>query len=89
MTIDAKQAISIARDYIKAMFEGETRSKPTLEEIWFDDSEKVWCVTFGIRHRTVSKNMLMLNQRETADYRTVRVSKDGTPLSIKLHDTVE
>lgn len=89
MTIDAKQAISIARDHIHAMFEGETSHRPTLEEVWFDERERVWCVTFGIRHRLVSTNRFTPDQQQVADYRTVRVSEDGKPQSIKLHDTVK
>jgi hypothetical protein len=88
VSIEAKQAIDIARNHLTTLFEGETRGRPSLEEVWFDDVERVWCVTFGIRHRSASTSPLTLEQRHTADYRTVRVSQSGMPLSIKLHDTV-
>jgi hypothetical protein len=87
VSIDAKQAISIAREHFSTLFEGEAQGRPTLEEIWFDDAEKVWCVTFGIRHRSVGASPFTMETRQTADYRTVRVTEGGKPLSIKLHDT--
>lgn len=87
MSIDAKQAIAIAREHFSTLFEGEGQGRPTLEEVWFDDTEKVWCVTFGIRHRSIGTNPFTMDRRQTADYRTVRVTQSGKPLSIKLHDT--
>lgn len=87
MSIDAKQAIGIAREHFSALFEGETPGRPTLEEVWFDDADKVWCVTFGIRHRPAGASPFTAEPRQIADYRTVRVTESGRPLSIRLHDT--
>ena len=86
--IDAKQAISIAKTHVREIFSDEGGSSPTLEEIWYDDFGRVWCVTLGIRHRFETVERFTLEQRRVVDYKTVRISAEtGKVLSVKLHES--
>ncbi len=79
--MDVQQAVSSAREYILAIFSDELSDKPTLEEVWFDDNEREWCVTFGLK-RSAAKafGSLVL----PFDYKVVRLSDtDGKPISIR------
>lgn len=78
-----KEAVAAAR----AFFADNFSEPATLEEIWFEDTSNVWCVTFGIRRRTVktSGDLLGFNQavKEAVDYKVVRIrDKDGSFVSI-------
>ena len=93
--MNLKQAVAAAKDHFVAAFADEGNLKPTLEEVWFDDMEKVWHVTLGTRrpdpYSPTGPLSDPLGLRElglTADhivYKEVRVSDvDGKVLSIKI-----
>ncbi|GMG81289.1 hypothetical protein LNKW23_05020 [Paralimibaculum aggregatum] len=92
MNIDVKQAIAIAKEYAKEIFEDEGLGAPSLEEIWFDDEKNEWCVTVGlrvgpmVRMAEVAAQMGMAG-RDNIVYKTVRVSAiDGTPVSVTIRE---
>jgi hypothetical protein len=83
--IGVKQAVSIAKSYVRDLFADEGVIHPTLEEVWYDEHERVWSVTVGIRRQIYNNPFAALAAGEV-DYRTVRVAAaDGRPLSIRLH----
>ena len=75
----AKEAVEVARAYFLDLM-GE---KSTVEEVWFDYGQQLWCVTLG-RPRIVRDTTLFTpSQREILDYKVVRIKDDdGTPISI-------
>lgn len=78
-----KEAVARA----KAVFLEIVGEEPTLEEIWFEEGKKTWCVTFGIRRRTLKApgDVLGWSQalKEAVDYKVVRIrDKDGSFVSI-------
>ncbi len=45
--MDVKQAVEMAKNHIKDLFENEGISNLGLEEVDFDDQTSVWYVTIG------------------------------------------
>ena len=91
--IDAKQAIALAKAHLIELFSDESQTKPTLEEIWLEEAEPVWCITLGVRRPTnyVEKDGrgILYGGRTVPDYKVVRVSqKDGTIHSVKHREMV-
>lgn len=83
--IDVKTAISLAKAYVGEVFADEVKTKPSLEEVWFDERENVWCVTVGVRHRTELNAVLKEVRR--VDYKTVRIDPtDGKVLSVRNYE---
>lgn len=79
--MDVKQAVSSARSHLVEVFSDELVSPPTLEEVWFDDDEKEWCVTFGLKR---SRSGAALGSLVLPfDFKVVRLAaQDGKPISI-------
>lgn len=81
--MEPKEAVKAA----KAFFLDIVGEESTLEEVWFDDKADEWCVTFGIRHRSVGGLRSVsgiLQPKEVADYKVVRLrNKDGSFVSIR------
>ena len=80
--MDAKQAVAVARAYFIELVGVD----PSVEEVWFDTSNKTWCITFG-RSRMLREETGGLvttgAKREVIEYKIVRVSeKDGKPISL-------
>jgi len=88
--MDVKQAVATAKAHFNIVFADEEIGDPTLEEVWFDERRKVWCVTIGIRRDVPSRSLLEPFTRQSQIYyKTVRISdKDGKPLSIRNRDDV-
>ena len=40
--MEPKEAVEAARRYFAQLF---SEDEPTLEEIWFENDDEVWCVT--------------------------------------------
>ena len=80
--MDVKQAVLSARSHLVEVFSDELVSPPTLEEVWFDDDEKEWCVTFGLKRTRpgTALGALVL----PFDFKVVRLAEqDGKPISIR------
>lgn len=80
--MDPKQAVETAKSYLSEMFAAELMSAPRLEEVWFDDAEKVWCVTLGF-YRKPDELLKAAGRFSTYDYKVIRLDVNGTPRSIK------
>ncbi|MCF6199006.1 MAG: hypothetical protein L3J67_06330 [Hyphomicrobiaceae bacterium] len=92
--MDVKEAVTTARAYFEEVFEDEGIDTPTLEEVWFDEQNDIWCVTMGIRRETTSpanSPASMLEQIQglaSVKYKTVRISnKNGEAISIRNRET--
>ncbi len=86
--MEAKEAIAAAKAYLEELFGPELMSPPRLEEIWFDESDKAWCVTFGF-FRKPDEVLKTTGRYSTYVYKVVRLTKaTGTPVSIKDRDRV-
>jgi hypothetical protein len=86
--MEAKEAVGIAKEYFKELFS----HGGSLEEIWFDDRDQVWCVTIGIKQELQPQPSIFGMPKENypklvTNYKVVRVrDKDGKPISIKNRD---
>lgn len=80
--MNAKQVVSLAKAHLGETFADEMFSEPRLEEIWFEDAEKVWCVTLGF-FRKPDDLTKATGSFATFDYKVVRLTESGTPVSIK------
>jgi hypothetical protein len=80
--MDVKQAVSNARSHLLEVFSDELVSPPTLEEVWFDDDERQWCVTFGLKRTRAGAALGSLVL--PFDFKVVRLGEqDGKPISIR------
>jgi hypothetical protein len=85
--MDVKEAIGLAREYVKDVFSDEQLNDFGLEELEFDDEKNIWSVTLGFvrpwqAHAT--KNPLAALVSPQRDYKVVRISdKTKQVLSIK------
>ena len=78
--MDAKQAASAAKAHLVDVFAGELPSDPRLEEVWFEDAERVWCVTLGF-FRKPEEVLKAAGTYSTFDYKVVRIEDvSGKPL---------
>ena len=80
--MDVKQAVTSARTHLVDVFSDDLVSQPTLEEVWFDDIAKEWCVTFGLKRTRsgAALGALVL----PFDFKVVRLAaQDGKPISIR------
>ena len=78
--MDVKEAVHLARKYFAEIFMDEA-ARATLEEVWFDDRQKHWCITLGLR-RAPQYNLGGLVAG--IDYKTVRLQDaDGHLISIR------
>jgi hypothetical protein len=84
--MDAKQAVATAKAYFVELV-GEN---PSVEEVWFEPTNKTWCITLG-RSRMLRQETGGLvttgAKREVIEYKIVRVSdEDGKPVSLMNRD---
>ena len=93
--METKEAVAIAKQYIRDLYEDENIKNIGLEEISYDDSNKLWTVTIGFsRPWDEPKNIslaygMLANKPEYTrrTYKLVDVSDiDGTVLHIKSRD---
>jgi type IV secretory pathway ATPase VirB11/archaellum biosynthesis ATPase len=82
--MELKQAVSAAKAHLLDVFSAEMMSDPRLEEVWFDDADQVWCVTFGFFRKPDDLLVKVQGSFSTFDYKVVRVGGDsGKPISIR------
>jgi hypothetical protein len=85
--MNVKQAVASARQHLVEVFSDEITSPPSLEEVWFDDDESQWCVTFGLKRSKTSTGFGALVL--PFDYKVVRLAAtDGKPISIRDRSVV-
>ena len=86
--MEVKQAIATARTYFTEVFADEDKQRPTLEEVWFDETRSTWHITFGLQRsqgRTLFDPLGHLTSNTI--YKVVEVAdKDGKIVSIKVRN---
>ena len=83
--MDAKQAVATAKTHLLEIFADEMLSAPRLEEIWLDESEHVWCITFGFFRKPDSALTSMTGTFSSFEYKVVRVD-DATGQSRSIRN---
>lgn len=83
--MDVKQAIATARKQFSEVFADEDK-QPTLEEVWFDDRNSSWNITFGLRRFGQKPSGVLPGLLgPVIEYKTVTLTDlDGKILSIKI-----
>ena len=81
--MQVKTAVQKAIAHAKDMFADE---HVTLEEVWYDEPAKGWCVTVGLARQDGSP---LLGGRTRYHYKTVRLSDDtGDVVSIRNRENL-
>jgi hypothetical protein len=92
--MDVKEAIAIAKRYVKDVFVDEAIENIGLEELEFDDDKDIWSVTLGFSrpwHDDRLPTALQVNafSQRKRDYKVLRISdQSGKVLSIKNREVV-
>ena len=85
--MDVKEAVQQARQYAQSVFEGET---VRLEEIWYDDDRKEWCVTIGLQRSEPASGFDMVAAKRPSTrmhYKIVRIDDETRAIkSVRNHD---
>lgn len=91
--MDVKSAVRTAIQYVSDLFETENISNLGLEEIEFDDKDKIWCVTVGFSRPWdySAKNVIAAMNNPAGQprrsYKVVRIKDDSSDVvSIKNYD---
>lgn len=76
IVMDVKQAVDAAKSYLQDVFGAEVTTAPRLEEVWFDDDDRSWCVTLGFFRKPddLSKNLGIFS---TYAYKVVRIDNSS------------
>ena len=87
--MDVKQAVAAAKVHLLDVFGAELMSAPRIEEVWFEDVGRVWCVTLGFFRKPDDLMAKAAGTFSTYDYKVVQIEDfSGKPLSIKNRDRV-
>ena len=87
--MDVKQAVAAAKVHLLDVFGAELMSTPRIEEVWFEDVGRIWCVTLGFFRKPDELATKAAGTYSTYDYKVVRIEDaSGNPLSIKNRDQV-
>ena len=85
--MEVKEAVRIAKEHAAGVFEGETIR---IEEVWFDDPTKEWCVTVGLQRSEpeAALDAIRLKRPTTRmHYKTVRIDDVTKAIkSVRNHD---
>jgi len=84
--MDVKEAVNMAKEYVKDLFASEGIFDIGLEEVEYDESVKCWNVTIGFSrpwdkpvYGTVAEKIAALAERTTSpkrSYKVVRIDND-------------
>ena len=90
--MQVREAVSLAKKYVKDVFAEEQIDSIGLEEIEFDDSAGIWSVTVGFSRPWEEVGPLGIKLRELAPRRreskVVRIADtDGRMISVKNRET--
>lgn len=88
--MDTKEAINLAKNYVADMFADEGISNLGLEEVSFDDKDKLWNITLGFSRSWEKNNaMTALGVNPGRSYKIIRISDaDKTIVSINNDRTL-
>jgi len=95
--IEVREAVKIARDYLKYVYDGEELANLLLEEVEFEEETNHWLITFGFDtpnpnfpDRSPSPSFSVAKERQHAFVRHYkRVMLDavtGKPQAIKIRE---
>lgn len=90
--MQVREAVSLAKQYIKDVFSDEKIDSVNLEEIEFDDKSGIWSVTIGFSRPWNENGPFGIRLKETApwrrDYKVVKIiDNDGRVASVKNRET--
>ena len=93
--MQVKEAISLAKQYVRDVFAEEKIDNPALEEIEFDEKTGIWSVTIGFSRPWDEKagpfgvQLGALGPRRR-DYKVVKIGdSDKRMISVKNRETVQ
>jgi hypothetical protein len=90
--MEVKEAIALARQYVKDVFSDEQLNDIGLEELEFDDDKDIWSITLGFSRpwqASATQNALAALVSPRRDYKVVRISdKTKKVLSVKNREPV-
>lgn len=85
--MDAKQAIALAKEWVRDIYTGERITNLGLEELKFDDHSNEWLVTLGFsRPWDVNLGLAMALSNDSVarrSFKIVRISDDGKVRSVE------
>ncbi len=96
--ITVKEAVKMAREHAKELYEGEHLKNLGLEEAVFDDNRNEWLVTLGYdsyrikrRKKSISIALASDTEEETLrEYKIFRInSENGSLLGMKIRDGLQ
>ena len=86
-TVDVKEAVRTAKEYVGELFDGEEIDNVRLEEVVFDDESDQWLITIGFSRPWDRPKALSAALREDPlkrSYKVVRINDaDGRVMSLK------
>jgi hypothetical protein len=89
--MEVKEAVALAKRYVRDVFSDEELSNIGLEEIVYDDASNTWDVTVGFSRPWDSKSPFasaLLGPSLPRSYKVVRISDtDGKMLSVRNRQT--
>lgn len=86
-SLDVKEAVQTAKDYLTDLFADEDITDVGLEEVEFDEFDNAWKVTVGFSrpwdHENILSNTLDGNGHPNRSYKVVQVNDhDGVATSV-------
>ena len=90
--MDVKEAIRLAKSHLQEIFTDERIQNLGLEEVEYDDNNKVWSITLGFSRPwdTDSRSLAGLGIFPKRDYKVVRIfDPEKKVISIKNREVVE
>ena len=85
--MDVKQAVQTAKEHVALLFADEDVMNVGLEEVEFDELDKVWAITIGFSRSWGRPGGLFLDVNFPRIYKTVRIrDENGQMESVKHRD---
>ena len=88
--MDVKQAVQTAKEHVAEIFSDEHIANVALEEVEFDEVDKLWAITIGFSRswgRPAVEVMRALDGDSARTYKTVRIQDEsGRVESVKHRD---
>ena len=87
--MDVKQAVRTAKEHVAEIFSDEHIANVALEEVEFDEVDKLWAITIGFSRSWDRPGKLLhtLGENLSRTYKTVRIQDEsGRVESVKHRD---
>ena len=87
--MQVREAVAIAKNYLKELYADEQIAELGLEEVEFDDSDGAWSVTLGFTRPWDSPRVMAAFESPRRTYKVVRLlDRDGEVISVKNREPV-